>query len=145
MLAILATPPLDLDPLRLTQVFLLQALLRGTRYPKSRELYDALSAAGRPWDTSIAAPLARVAQDPLFRVDPEWTVSGFQEKLAGRRVPRPAPVSVEAMLCAHGNTRSTWHAILDCGQITPAQVERSEAWVSCRAGGLGSRQRRGGR
>ncbi|CAN0411321.1 unnamed protein product, partial [Hapterophycus canaliculatus] len=77
------------------------------------------------WDKLIAAPLARIAEDPLFRVAEEWTVPRFQEPLAGKKVPLPQCTSVESMLCAHGNRRVTWHAIFECGEITSKQILRN--------------------
>lgn len=104
------------------QVFLLQALLRSECYPATQKAYDALSKAGRPWDKLVVAPLARIDEDPLFRVDGDWLATGFQKQLAGQKVPRPHSTSVESMICAYGNRRVTWHAILDCGQITMTQA-----------------------
>lgn len=104
------------------KVFLLQALLRGERYPRTQAAYDALAKAGKPWHELIASPLARIAEDPLFRVADEWTAPGFQESLAGAKMPLPRCTSVESMLCAHGNRRVTWHAIFECGEITSRQV-----------------------
>eukprot|EP00752_Nemacystus_decipiens_P008322 g7437.t1 len=107
------------------KVFLLQALLRGNRYPPTQAAFAALAKAGQPWDKLIAAPLARIAEDPLFRVDGEWTLPQFQPRLAGVRIPMPRATSVECMLCAHGNRRATWHAIFDCGEITSRQILRN--------------------
>lgn len=104
------------------QVFLLQALLRGNSYPRTRIVFDALAEAGKPWDLLVAAPLARIEEDPLFRVDEGWTLPQFQPRLAGMRIPMPRATSVESMLCAHGNRRATWHAIFECGEITSRQV-----------------------
>lgn len=106
------------------QVFLLQALLRGQQYPRNRAAYDALAKAGKPWDKLVAAPLARVAEDPLFRVAEEWTLPQFQKKLAGKKISLPRATSVESMLCTHGNRRATWYAIFECGEITSRQVRR---------------------
>ncbi|CBJ28634.1 conserved unknown protein [Ectocarpus siliculosus] len=107
------------------KVFLLQALLRGERYPRTQAAYDALAKAGKPWHELIAAPLARIAEDPLFRVADEWTAPGFQESLAGAKIPLPRCTSVESMLCAHGNRRVTWHAIFECGEVTSRQILRN--------------------
>lgn len=106
----------------LPQVFLLQALLRGNSYPRTQAAFDSLAKDGKSWDKLIAAPLARIAEDPLFRVDGEWTLPQFQRRLAGMRIPMPRATSVESMLCAHGNRRVTWRAIFECGEITSRQV-----------------------
>lgn len=79
----------------------------------------------------MAAPLSKIAEDPLFSVDDEWTVPGFQERLAGKNIPRPKSTSVASMLCAHGNRRVTWHAIMDCGQITSAQASIFLRGIRC--------------
>ncbi|CAM9911654.1 unnamed protein product [Scytosiphon promiscuus] len=112
------------DPAK-AKVFLLQALLRGQPYPRDQAAFDALADAGKPWDKLIAAPLARIGEDPLFRVADEWTVPVFQETLAGKKIPLPQCTSVESMLCAHGNRRITWHAIFECGEITSKQILRN--------------------
>lgn len=104
------------------QVFLLQALLRGHPYPRTQAAFDALAKAGKPWVKFIAAPLVRIADDPLFRVYDEWMLPQFQPQLAGKKVPMPRATSVESMLCTHGNRRATWHAIFECGEITSRQV-----------------------
>ena len=114
-------------------MYLLQALLRSERYPKTQHIYNALAKAGLHWDKLIVAPLVRIAADPLFIVDEEWTSPGFQRKLSGKRVPRPKRASVESMLCAHGNRRVTWHAILDCGEITPTQASKNKRPLAAEA------------
>jgi len=115
------------------QVFLLQAILRGQQYPRTRAAYDVLAAAGQPWDKLVAAPLARIDEDPLFRVAEGWALPGFQERLAGKKIPLPRATSVESMLCAHGNRRVTWHAIFECGEVTAKQVKWwGKWWVAVR-------------
>lgn len=121
--------PLDFPPLRDhtqklrdTQVFLLQMLVRRQTYPKDETAYNVLAAKGHSWDKTVVVPLSVISGDPLFRVNDDWTATGFQARLVGKPIPKPASSSVDSMLCAHGNRRATWHAILDCGQVTPAQV-----------------------
>lgn len=104
------------------QGFLLQALLRRHKYPPTQMAYDALTKAGKPWDKLIAAPLACISEDPLFRVADAWTLPSFQEQLAGQPIPLPQCNSVESTLCAHGNRRATWDVIFECGEITSRQV-----------------------
>lgn len=105
------------------QVYLLQALVRGETYPTSKEEFQALSKHdGKSYFTRFALPLAAIDADPLFAVGEGWMRAEFDETLAGKRIARPTCTEVGSMMMVHGNRRVTWHAIFDCGEITPAQV-----------------------
>eukprot|EP00940_MAST-03C_sp_MAST-3C-sp2_P003209 g3209.t1 len=108
------------------RVFLIQALLRKTRYPKSPKEFESSR-----WSAWIREPLRDFLRaDKLFewpqKVDSDqklWIdATEWCEALAGKKIPRPYMNTPGNLLARLGNTSRTWTRLIENGQMTPKQL-----------------------
>eukprot|EP00939_MAST-03C_sp_MAST-3C-sp1_P004393 g4393.t1 len=105
------------------RVFLLQAMLRETKYPSSEKEME--STHWRGW---IQEPLKRLLRDSLFewpkkRADPaKWIQSTkWEASLAGTKLPRPYMNTPDRVIARCGNSRRSWLTLLESNQLSAKQ------------------------